>query len=263
MHALPAEALLTAADGVRVSASRMPAYGSADGRCFVVVHGFTGHWRQPRVQRVVDGLRAFGDVIAIDMRGHGRSSGMTTMGMDETLDVDAAVAWARRLGYVSVVTVGFSMGGAVCVRHAAFGAHRPDAVVAVSAPAFWYYRGTAIMRRVHMLIESPRGRAIVRATRGTRVSGQEWPTPPPPSPVEAAARIEVPFLVVHGDADHYFPVEHAKALQRAAEEGVCPHVGLVVVPGMAHAESAVSAETIAEIGAWSVDALNAHADGDA
>lgn len=257
MRALPAEALLTAADGVRVSASRMPAHDGVEaaGRCFVVVHGFTGHWRQPRVQHVVEALRAFGDVIAIDMRGHGRSGGMTTMGMDETRDVDAAVAWARRLGYADVVTVGFSMGGAVCVRHAAFGAHRPDAVVSVSAPAFWYYRGTAVMRRVHLLIESARGRAIVRATRGTRVSSQEWPTPPPPAPVEAAAQIEVPFLIVHGDADHYFPVEHAKAMQRAAEEGVCPHIGLVIVPGMGHAESAVSAATIADIGEWTLDAL--------
>ena len=37
----------------------------------------------------------------------------------EVLDLEAAVGWARTLGYQRVATVGFSMGGAVAVRHAA------------------------------------------------------------------------------------------------------------------------------------------------
>ena len=47
-------------------------------------------------------------MIAIDMRGHGRSSGATTVGDEEINDVAVAVEWARELGYASVVTVGRS-----------------------------------------------------------------------------------------------------------------------------------------------------------
>src|SRR2546430_12325599 len=43
--------------------------------------------------------------------------------------------------------------------------------------------------------------------------------PVPVPPAEAAALISpIPFLVVHGDADTYFPVDHAHELYEAARE---------------------------------------------
>ena len=96
------------------------------------------------------------------------------------------------------------MGGAVVIRHAAlYGG--VDAVVSVSAPARWYYRGTVPMRRVHWVIERPAGRLAVRLARGTRVARTGW-DPVPEAPHEVAGRIApVPFLIVHGDADPFLP----------------------------------------------------------
>ena len=48
-----------------------------------------------------------------------RALGFSTLGDREVLDVDAAVAEARRLGYARVVSMGWSMGGTCVLRHAA------------------------------------------------------------------------------------------------------------------------------------------------
>lgn len=57
--------------------------------------------------------------MTFSFRGHGRSGGRSTVGDKEVLDLEAAVEWARSLGHSRVVTVGFSMGGSVVLRHAA------------------------------------------------------------------------------------------------------------------------------------------------
>lgn len=247
----PAEQALRTVDGVTISAARFAALGSGlDDRCFVVAHGFTGHWRQPRVRRVIDRLRRTGTVVAIDMRGHGRSGGDSTVGDAEVHDLDAAVAWARFLGYHRVVTVGFSMGASVAIRQAAIGEHPVDAVVCVSGPAFWYYRGTRVMRLVHHLVMTPQGRAALRL-RGTRISPRGWPTPPPIQPHQAATLLgETPLLIVHGTADRYFPVEHPRALFRAAQMAGHRDVTLWIIPGFGHAEAAIDATAVDAIAAW-------------
>ncbi|MQY09422.1 alpha/beta hydrolase [Actinomadura macrotermitis] len=233
---------LYTADGVRIDAGHLPGERSL---CFVLAHGFTCTWRQDMVRRVADGLNRHGGVIAMDLRGHGRSSGRSTVGDREVLDVAAAVAAARRRGYARVAVAGFSLGGAVVVRHAALHGG-VDAVVAVSAPARWYYRGTVPMRRVHWAIERRSGRLAVRLARGTRVAARGW-DPVPEAPHEVAGRIApVPLLIVHGDADAFLPLDHAEQLYAAAGE---PRE-LWIEPAFGHAEVSATAELIDRIGAW-------------
>jgi pimeloyl-ACP methyl ester carboxylesterase len=241
--------ILTTTDGVAISAVHVP--GRRD-LCLVVVHGFTGNWREERVQRVITRLAPFGGIVALDMRGHGRSGGETTVGDEEVLDVAAAVSWARELGYAHVITVGFSLGGAVVLRESALMADAPgrvDAVVSVSAPAFWYYRGTRMMRIAHWMVETRPGRLVMRAG-GTRISPRGWPDPLPIPPYEAAALLgDIPLLVVHGDRDRYFPLEHPRAIHEAASRsGV--RTELWIERGFDHAESSVSLDTLDRIGGW-------------
>lgn len=255
---MPHEHTLRAADGVAISAVHVE--GVRHDLCFVVVHGFTGNWREERVQKVIGRLAAFGDVIAIDMRGHGRSGGRTSVGHLEINDVAAAVEWARELGFATVVTVGFSLGGAVVLREAGLAQAgilhhgRVDAVVSVSAPAFWNYRGTRVMRLVHRLVETRTGRLAMRMS-GTRISPREWTDPLPMAPFEAASRLgSVPLLVVHGDVDRYFPVEHPEAIRNAAAASGVP-TEMWVVEGFGHAESAIAPQDIDRIGAWARECL--------
>lgn len=216
---------------------------------FVIAHGFTGDVDRPHVRRVAGVLRGYGAVVTFSFRGHGRSGGRSTVGDKEVLDLAAAVEWARGLGHTRVVTVGFSMGGSVVLRHAAlYGG--TDAVVSVSAPARWYYRGTAPMRRLHWLVTRPEGRLVGRYGLRTRIHHRDW-DPVPLSPVQAVPEIApTPLLIVHGDRDGYFPLDHPRMLAEAAGD----HGELWIEAGMGHAEHAAGDALMARIGHWSVSA---------
>lgn len=238
---------LHAADGVQIDAVRLTPGEPPAGPCtgIVVAHGFTGSWRLPAVRRVCATLSGFGEVIAFDFRGHGRSGGASTVGDREILDVGAAVDRLRAHGCTRIAAVGFSMGASVVVRYAGL-VGGLAAAVSVSGPSRWYYKGTAPMRRLHWAVERRLGRTVARMALHTRIAGDGW-DPVPESPVEVAGVITpTPLLVVHGDADPYFPLEHAQRLYAAARE---PRE-LWVEPGFAHAESAASVQLIRRIGAW-------------
>ncbi|KOV66385.1 hydrolase [Streptomyces sp. MMG1121] len=217
---------------------------------FVIAHGFTGDVDRPHVRRVAGALARYGAVVTFSFRGHGRSGGRSTVGDKEVLDLDAAVQRARGLGHARVVTVGFSMGGSVVLRHAALHPGAADAVVSVSAPARWYYRGTAPMRRLHWLVTRPEGRLVGRYGLRTRIHHRDW-DPVPLSPVEAVPEIApTPLLIVHGDQDGYFPLDHPRMLAEAAGD----HAELWVEPGMGHAEHAADDALLARIADWAVSA---------
>jgi fermentation-respiration switch protein FrsA (DUF1100 family) len=236
-----------AADGTLIDACHDPC--ASKDLAIVVAHGFTGSWQRPAVRRVVETFTRHAGVVSFTFRGHGRSGGSSTVGDREVLDVAAAVDWATELGYARIATVGFSMGASVVVRHAGLrsAADPPlTAVVAVSGPARWYYRGTVALRRAHWVIERPVGRLVGRLALRTRIASNGW-DPVPEAPHEVVGRIApVPFLVVHGDADHYFPVEHAEQLFTAANEPK----QLWLEPGFGHAENAASADLLERIARW-------------
>ncbi len=228
--------------------SGMGTPGVSRGLVLVIAHGFTGDADRPHVRRVAQVFARYGAVVTFSFRGHGRSGGRSTVGDREVLDLAAAVAWARELGHTRVVTVGFSMGGSVVLRHAALDAGGVDAVVSVSAPARWFYRGTAPMRRLHWLVTRPAGRLVGRYGLRTRIHHRRW-DPVPLSPVEAVPRIApTPLLVVHGDQDAYFPLDHPRMLADAAGE----HGELWVEHGMGHAENAAPEPLLRRIGDWAV-----------
>ncbi|MFC8510656.1 alpha/beta hydrolase [Streptomyces sp. NPDC057411] len=243
-------AMLRTDDGVRIEAVYEPSSASVTDTAVVVAHGFTGSVDRPALRRAARALREHAHVVTFSFRGHGRSGGLSTVGDREVLDLAAAVRWARELGHPRVATVGFSMGGSVVLRHAALERGtdaRADAVAAVSAPARWYYRGTPSMRRVHWVVTRPVGRLVGRYGLGTRIHHKDW-DPVPLSPVEAVPLIvPTPLLVVHGDRDPYFPLDHPRSLVAAAPDGA---VELWLERGMGHAENAAGEELLARLGAW-------------
>jgi pimeloyl-ACP methyl ester carboxylesterase len=249
---VPQARTLITDDGVPIDVAHLP--GDED-LAIIVAHGFTLSWQRPSVWRVISRMNRFGGVLSFDFRGHGRSGGASTLGDREIKDLAVVVAYARELGYARVALVGFSMGASIVLRFAGLigGA---DAVVSVSGPGWWYYRGTKPMRRVHFAVERRLGRLVTRKLLNTRIHGGRW-DPVPVPPAEAAARISpVPLLIVHGDQDGYFPVEHAQQIYAAAREPK----DLWVIQGFGHAEAATSAALLDRIGRWARQAATA-ADG--
>jgi fermentation-respiration switch protein FrsA (DUF1100 family) len=233
---------LVTEDGVPIDAIHLP--GRSD-LAIVVAHGFTLSWQRPNVWRIANRFNRMAGVLTFDFRGHGRSGGLSTLGDREIRDLEVVVAYARELGYQRIAAVGFSMGASIVLRHAGL-VGGLDAVVSVSGPGRWYYRGTEPMRRVHFAVEHRVGRFVTRRWLKTRISPEGWKLVPVP-PAEAAARIApIPLLIVHGDKDHYFPPEHARQLYMAAKDPK----ELWILPGMGHAEAACTAELVDRIGRW-------------
>ncbi|MFC7990737.1 alpha/beta hydrolase [Streptomyces pilosus] len=245
----PLRTFLRTADGVAIDSVYEPGADDSRDLVLVIAHGFTGDADRPHVRRAARALSRHGSVITFSFRGHGASGGRSTVGDREVYDLAAVVGWARDLGYGRVATVGFSMGGSVVLRHAAISREaRVDAVVSVSAPARWFYRGTAPMRRLHWLVTRPSGRLVGRYGLRTRIHHRQW-DPVPLSPVEAVPRIApTPLLIVHGDQDGYFPLDHPRMLAAAAGE----HGELWVEAGMGHAENAAPEPLLGRIGDWVV-----------
>ncbi len=233
---------LIADDGSVIAATHHR--GPVGAPAVVLAHGFTGSHARPEVQAIVEQVQRRLSVIAVDLRGHGQSGGWSTLGHREVADVQAAVQWGRLLGHERILSLGFSMGGAVVVRHAAaYGG--VDAVASVSAPARWNYRGTRPMRTAHWAVSGRAQRALLSRTRGTRVDMRVWETQPwPADPRTAAAGLSVPLLVVHGDADHYFPVDHGEQLAAG------PSAVLWLEAGFAHAESGIGPDLLERIIDW-------------
>jgi uncharacterized protein len=249
------------ADGIRLSGMHITAGRRAgdDRLALVIAHGFTVTLDRPHVQRVTRRFARAGGVVMVDFRGHGRSEGRSTAGDEEVLDLDAAVRWAREAGYQRIATVGFSMGAAVVLRHAAGSPttlglaprQRVDAAASVSAPSRWYIRDTVPMRRVHWLLETPTGRWVAERALRTRI-GNGWGVPPE-WPIMVADRIApTPLLIVQGDQDPYFGVEHGRALAAAAG----PATDYWEVPGFGHAEGALTPALVDRVADWAVQAVH-------
>jgi predicted alpha/beta-fold hydrolase len=247
----PESVRLCTEDGIVLAADY---YGQVSGRpSYLLGHGFTGSTDKPEIQFVAGHLAERGNcVLALNFRGHGRSQGLSSVGADEVADVAAGLAWLRdRRPGVPVVTLGFSMGASVVVRQAgmaAAGAPGPDAVIAVSGPGRWYERGTKPMRRLHFAVETRLGKRILARGFDTRI-GHGWELLPV-SPVEVAGAIDVPLLIVHGDADPYFPLAHPRMLA-----GTAPHAELWIEHGMGHAENATGAGLLDRMDDWAQAAL--------
>ncbi len=213
---LPHESLsLVTSDGVRLAAARLE--GPSDAFAVVVlVHGLVHSSRTPGIYRFAHLLARSTHVLVPELRGHGRSEGVCTLGVNEPLDVAAAVAAAKeRWPGLPVVTMGTSLGGAAVLLHA--GAYRGVAgVVAVSAPAWWAADETASTRRVQRAADTPAGRLVMARLLRTRMAVQ---CDKVPDARDLVAKIAPAFLlVVHEADDHYFGREHAETLYQWAEE---------------------------------------------
>lgn len=236
-------------DGVRLEGTYLPARArrAGDSPAVLLAHGFGGHRRKPAYAYLAEQLSETTSVLTLDLRGHGRSGGRSTLGLAETLDVAAGAAWLRRHGHDWLAVVGVSMGATAALRSAGTaptGAY--DAVCTISAVSRWGLADTAAMQHLTKAVTFPAYRSAYRAVLGVRIAAGAWPDGSsaddraswPVQPVDAVAGIApTPLLLVHGVDDHYFGPEQAHALHAAAADPVT----LWLEPaGFGHAEDGFS-----------------------
>ncbi len=204
---------LTTDDGVDLAATWLPG-PDADGPAVVLVHGFAASRRKPAYAFLADHLAGTANVLALDLRGHGGSAGRSTLGAEEWRDVAAAVAALRARGQRHVVVVGLSL-GATSTCHALARGLEVEGAVLISGSARHWDLALPGMQALEALWRSPVKRRLWQGVAGFRMHDPAT-IPPYPDPSDLLAGIDTPLLVVHGEDDAYFGMDHALALHDAA-----------------------------------------------
>jgi pimeloyl-ACP methyl ester carboxylesterase len=232
-------------DGVQLQCRRRSHHDDARA-VVVVVHGFASGRDNPDVRALADQLfSAQFDVVTYDARGHGLSEGRCGVGSTEHLDV-ACVVSEVATGDLPVVVIGVSMGAVAVVSHLARTGPRDESVVGavlVSAPSRWRMRPSAVGLLMALVTRSGVGRWGASRWLGVRIKRGWWPGEAPES---AIARIGVPVVVVHGDADRLLTSSHAQRLHTSGRASN----RLQLVQGMGHGLDALGQGAVLEAVEW-------------
>jgi pimeloyl-ACP methyl ester carboxylesterase len=175
------------------------------------------------------------DVVAYDSRGHGQSDGEAcTYGFYEKRDLKRVI---ESLPPGPAVLIGNSLGGAVAIQ-GAVGNERVAGVVA--AEAFSDLRTIAIERAPRFLPALVISRAFRVAEELGRFDVADV------SPVDAAASLRIPVLLIHGAADVDTPPDHSRRILVA----LAGPKQLLLVPGAGHNQSLNDPLAWSEIDRW-------------
>jgi len=235
------------AQGERLDVSYQPAVGDevqTGGHCPVVVlaHGVTAHKDRPWLIALADALSQAGLAsLRLSFAGNGGSEGRfeDAVPSKEVGDLGSVVDALERCGVDAIAYVGHSMGGAVGVLRAA------------SDPRITCLVSLAGMVHVHAFMQTQFGHLDPGAPM---LDKPECPWSPAlaadaariGSVTAQAARIHVPWLLVHGDADELVPYQDALDA-RAAADG---RPELVTLPGIDHRFTGAVPQMIDAVVPW-------------
>ncbi|PIQ83797.1 MAG: hypothetical protein COV75_05570 [Candidatus Omnitrophica bacterium CG11_big_fil_rev_8_21_14_0_20_63_9] len=210
------------ADGIRVVFDR---YATGHAQALILCHGFFQSRATNDFRQLAQAFAAHADILSLDFRGHGDSSGLFTFSARESAELDTVLDWAKSR-YARAVVMGFSLGGAIAINTA--GRHRPfvDRLISVSAPAafedveFKFWTPEAIRNGLESL-----GPGV-----GCRPGNPLLPKRRPVDTVKQLAGL--PILFIHGTNDMIVGLEHGRRLFAAASEP--KH--LEIIPRGSHAQ---------------------------
>jgi pimeloyl-ACP methyl ester carboxylesterase len=248
---------LRSRDGLRLSGRWLPAseptsdWSPDPYEAILLLHGWSGSVAPDAVE-FGPFLRRTAGVFALDFRGHGESDpSPTTFGLREVEDVAGALAWLGERGIKRVGIFGTSMGGITALAAAVVlgdgtlpgadadvdataaetDAPRPRiaGIVTESVPPDL---PTAIRNRLHGPMGGPLRGPVSRqlwTAAAQRLGADARAT----EPIRVIGLIDVPVLLIHGDADETVPLEEGRRLLAVAGG----NVEQWVVPGAAHSRA--------------------------
>lgn len=215
---------LSTTDGVQVSVDLY--HQAAHRTAIIVCPGFFQSKDTPTFQRLCQALAEAHDVVSLDFRGHGRSSGLYTFSAQEGADLEAVLAWTAAR-YPRIGVLGFSLGAAIAINTISRQADRVSSLIAVSGPSTF--------EEIEFKFWTP------EAMR-TGLQGFEFGAGCRPGnlflkkerPIETIRCLDgLPKLFIHGTRDVIVGVDHSRRLYATAPEPK----RLAIIEGGSHAEA--------------------------
>ncbi len=216
---------VSTADGVELKGWLIP--GSSEA-VFVVMHGYTSCKGDERLVRLAAELASRGYTVAMfDFRGHGESSGTTTIGPREArYDVPAVLDYVlSRYPGARLVLVGYSMGAVAAIVGGA--SYDYDNLVIVADSPYPTLE-SVIPRWLKHTMGVPEWYSQLISVWGGIMTGEDLDFGP-----LALERVDKPLLVIVGDRDPLVTPEEAQAIAEKSPAGRA-----VVVQGAGHVEAA-------------------------
>lgn len=196
------EKYLNTPDGTRIAINH---YNTGHDEALIIAHGWFMTKDSKYFNDMAGALSQNLDVITMDFRGHGRSSGFYTFTSKEPADLKCVVDYAKEQ-YRKVYLLGFSLGGALVLIHSAI-ERDVDKVIAVSAPHSF--------RKIenHMWRKEAWSAFIKKfewsrffSIRPNPIVQKKIP------PIEIVDKVDVPTLFIAGDRDPIVHSWHTKSL---------------------------------------------------
>ncbi len=199
---------IESADGLALAGWLVPrSDGATNASAVILLHGYPAE--KADMLSIASALYPEFATLLVDLRYFGKSQGRaTTLGLRERDDLKRAVDFLVGRGFETIGVFGFSLGGAVGITTAAEDS-RIRAVAAYAPFSDLRQLGQEAYRRVWIL-KYP----LVELMRlwGQIFFGGDVTRP---SPAEAAAKLEIPVLIVHGREDEQISFSHAERLREA------------------------------------------------
>ena len=221
-----------AGDGVKLAGRWYPLEaGRETGRTVLLIHGFAEASDALQAQRVAALNRGGWNVAAIDMRGYGESAGaLASFGGREAGDIGSWLdTLAEKIGPdfpLEPILWGRSMGAAIALRTAA--EDRRIKALILESPMVDLDEAMAVWFRKRRF-PFPRLLARLVTRRAGRLAGVSLTRP---RPIDAAAQVRCPVLIIHGSEDTLVPTQQARRLGDAFSNP--PR--FIEVPGAGHTD---------------------------
>ena len=201
------ELFLKAQDGVKIAINH---YKTGHDEVLIIAHGW---FMTKDSSYFTDMAKVFSrnhDVISLDFRGHGKSSGAYTFTSKEPMDLKVVVDYAKK-HYSKVYLMGFSLGGALVLIHSAL-EKNVEKVIAVSAPHSFIKIENQMWRK-EAWSHSLRKFEFIRwiTVRPSLVIGKKI------RPIDIVDKVEIPTLFIAGERDVTVHAWHTKSLYNKAK----------------------------------------------
>ena len=180
-------------------------------KCLIVAPGFASHGGLQDMREVCELLTTRIDLVCLDFRGNGKSSGRYTFGKDEYRDLIAAIGWCEKR-YEEIFLLGFSLGAYTTLRAVTFQKMSPAIrhIFLVSCPTYVQdviWRGGVFRQAIDQVI-------IRRNFKKDRSLFFRWGNPfsKKPSSTQFAPLLDLPVSFMVAKKDLLVPKEMTRAV---------------------------------------------------